>query len=147
MFYNLLLGLHFVLTVVLILVILVQTGKGAEIGAVFGGGGAVFGGVGAAKFMHKLTIGLSATFMVSSLVLAVIAPESKSTIFKPVAATASHPATPAAAGAPDEATTSEAATTQEAPKETAAPVSASEASPATTAPTAEPSPPPEAASQ
>ena len=84
MLYHTFLVIHVLITIVLILVVLLQTGKGADIGAVFGGGGAVFGGVGATTFLHKLTIGLAAAFMTTSLLLAIIAPTSKETIFKPI---------------------------------------------------------------
>lgn len=52
----------------LIVVVLLQRGKGAEIGAVFGGGGGatVFGSRGPATFLTKLTTVLAVLFMVLS---------------------------------------------------------------------------------
>ena len=65
--------LHLVLAVFLILVVLLQSGKGADIGAAFGGGSSqtVFGGRGAATFLSKLTTVAALLFMVSSLSLAI----------------------------------------------------------------------------
>lgn len=66
-------GLHLLLAVFLILVVLLQSGKGADIGAAFGGGSSqtVFGGRGAATFLSKLTTVAALLFMVSSLGLAI----------------------------------------------------------------------------
>lgn len=63
--------LHVVTCLVLIAVVLLQRGKGAEIGAVFGGGASstVFGARGAGNFLTKLTTGAAIVFMISSLAL------------------------------------------------------------------------------
>jgi len=62
---------HVIVCIALILIILLQTGKGADIGAVFGGGSSqtVFGSTGAATFLSKFTIGAAVVFMVTSIVL------------------------------------------------------------------------------
>ena len=62
---------HVVIALGLILVVLLQSGKGADIGAAFGGGSSqtVFGGRGAATFLSKLTTILAVLFMVMSIVL------------------------------------------------------------------------------
>jgi preprotein translocase subunit SecG len=64
--------LHLVACVFLILVVLLQTGKGAEMGAVFGGGGGstLFGASGAGNFLTKLTTGTAVVFFLTSLFLA-----------------------------------------------------------------------------
>ncbi|HDH96990.1 MAG TPA: preprotein translocase subunit SecG [Proteobacteria bacterium] len=64
--------IHIVAAIFLILVILLQAGKGAELGAVFGGGGsqAVFGPAGAAPLMSKLTTIAAIVFMATCLALA-----------------------------------------------------------------------------
>ena len=64
--------LHVMVSVVLIVVVLLQHGKGADIGAVFGGGASstVFGSRGAGNFLTKLTTGSALVFMVTSLSLA-----------------------------------------------------------------------------
>jgi len=64
--------LHVVVSVALILVILLQTGKGSDIGAVFGGGSSqtLFGSTGPTSFLSKLTAGAAVIFMLTSLFLA-----------------------------------------------------------------------------
>ena len=62
---------HIVVAMFLILVVLLQTGKGAEMGAAFGGASqTVFGSGGPAGFMAKLTTTAAVLFMVTSLSLA-----------------------------------------------------------------------------
>jgi preprotein translocase subunit SecG len=64
--------LHVLVCIFLIAVVLLQRGKGAEIGAVFGGGGSstVFGSRGAGNFLTKATTVAAIVFMVTSLSLA-----------------------------------------------------------------------------
>jgi len=64
--------LHSVVCVFLIAVVLLQRGRGADIGAVFGGGASntVFGSRGAGNFLTKLTTWSAAIFMLTSLGLA-----------------------------------------------------------------------------
>ncbi len=64
--------LHLIACVFLILVVLLQTGKGAEMGAVFGGGGGstLFGASGAGNFLTKLTTATAIVFFFTSLFLA-----------------------------------------------------------------------------
>ena len=62
--------LHVIVSVGLILVVLLQTGKGAEIGAVFGGSSStIFGSSGAGNFLTRLTTGMAVVFMITSLAL------------------------------------------------------------------------------
>ncbi len=63
--------LHVVVCIFLIAVVLLQRGRGAEIGAVFGGGASstVFGGRGAGNFLTKLTTASAVIFMLTSLTL------------------------------------------------------------------------------
>ncbi|MBT3182667.1 MAG: preprotein translocase subunit SecG [Deltaproteobacteria bacterium] len=71
---TLLITIHYVLCSFLILVILLQAGKGADIGAVFGGASqTVFGGRGPATFLNKITAFVAAGFIVTSVWLAHIA--------------------------------------------------------------------------
>jgi preprotein translocase subunit SecG len=77
--------LHVMVCLVLIVVVLLQRGKGAEIGAVFGGGAGttVFGSRGAGNFLTKLTSAAAIIFMLTSLSLAYFAQErSDSTLFQ-----------------------------------------------------------------
>ena len=64
--------LHVVVCVALIMIVLLQTGKGADMGAAFGGGGSqtLFGSTGASTFLSKATTGAAIIFMVTSLGLA-----------------------------------------------------------------------------
>ncbi len=66
--------LHVITCLFLIAVVLLQRGKGAEVGAMFGGGasGTVFGGRGAGNFLTRLTTGAAVVFMLTSLTLAYI---------------------------------------------------------------------------
>lgn len=62
--------IHVFVCIGLILVVLLQTGKGAEIGAVFGGSSStIFGSSGAGNFLTRLTTGMAIVFMFTSLVL------------------------------------------------------------------------------
>ena len=64
--------LHLVVCVALVLVVLLQTGKGAELGAAFGGASqTIFGSSGATPFLAKLTTVMAVVFMLTSLVLAI----------------------------------------------------------------------------
>jgi preprotein translocase subunit SecG len=69
-----LLVLHIMVCIVLILVVLLQRGKGSDMGAALGGGGSntVFGGRGAGNFLTKLTTGAAIGFMLTSLSLAYV---------------------------------------------------------------------------
>lgn len=63
--------LHVLVCIFLVLTILLQAGKGASVGAAFGGAGSqtVFGGRGAQTFLSKLTTAAAAVFFLTSLVL------------------------------------------------------------------------------
>jgi preprotein translocase subunit SecG len=64
--------LHVVVATILILMVLLQKGKGADIGAAFGGASqTVFGPRGAASFLSKLTTGAAVIFMLTSFTLAI----------------------------------------------------------------------------
>jgi len=63
-------ALHVIICIMLILIVLLQTGKGAEMGAAFGGSTqTVFGSSGPAGFLNKMTTGVAIFFMVTSLLL------------------------------------------------------------------------------
>lgn len=66
-----LLILHVAVCLALILIVLLQKGKGASMGAAFGGSSqTVFGSTGATPFFHKITVAAAIIFMVTSLGLA-----------------------------------------------------------------------------
>ena len=75
--------LHVIVSIGLILVVLLQTGKGAEVGAVFGGSSStIFGSSGAGNFLTRLTTGMAIVFMLTSLTLGYFAGKKPtSTIF------------------------------------------------------------------
>lgn len=75
MLYGILLGIEVIIAILLIVLILLHRGKGAEVGAVFSGGGStsVFGARGSASFLTKVVAALSALFLLNSLSLTYIA--------------------------------------------------------------------------
>lgn len=76
MLYTLIIILHVFISFLMIGAILLQSGKGAEIGAAFGGSSqTVFGSRGPANFLSKLTVVVAAVFMLTSLSLAILAKE------------------------------------------------------------------------
>lgn len=67
---------HIIACFLMIGAILLQSGKGAEIGAAFGGSSqTVFGSRGPANFLSKFTVIVAVIFMVTSLTLAILAKE------------------------------------------------------------------------
>ncbi len=97
--------LHVLIATGLILIVLLQSGKGADIGAAFGGGSSqtVFGARGAATFLSKATTVLAVLFMVMSIALTLLASQRSGTTIipedqpKPVSS-APAPSAPAAQG-------------------------------------------------
>lgn len=67
-----LLIIHVVVCFALILIVLLQTGKGADMGSAFGGGSSqtLFGSSGAGTFLTKATTAAAVVFMLTSLTLA-----------------------------------------------------------------------------
>ncbi len=63
--------LHVIVCIFLVAVVLLQRGRGAQVGAVFGGGGGatMFGSRGAGNFLTKLTTGAAIIYMFTSLSL------------------------------------------------------------------------------
>jgi len=64
--------IHVVVCIALIMIVLLQTGKGADMGAAFGGGSSqtLFGSTGASTFLGKATTVAAIIFMLTSLTLA-----------------------------------------------------------------------------
>ncbi len=72
--YILLIIIHVLVCFLMVGAILLQSGKGAEIGASFGGSSqTVFGSRGPANFLSKFTVVVAAIFMLTSLGLAILA--------------------------------------------------------------------------
>lgn len=73
MLFSLLLSIHVVICVLVILAVLIQSGKGAGFAGMFGGGGdALFSAPSGSMFIRKVTTGLAVAFFVSSLFLTFI---------------------------------------------------------------------------
>ena len=66
--------IHIAVCIALIMIVLLQTGKGADMGAAFGGGSSqtLFGSTGASSFLTKATTIAAIVFMLTSLALAYI---------------------------------------------------------------------------
>jgi preprotein translocase subunit SecG len=64
--------IHVIVCVFLILVVLLQQGKGGGLSSMGGGGAQVFGGRGAGNFMTRLTAICATVFMFTSLTLAAL---------------------------------------------------------------------------
>ena len=102
--------------------ILVQHGKGADMGAAFGSGGSgsLFGASGSANFLSRTTAVLAAVFFVCTLALAYFGnarPQTGSSVLEGSTLTAPAPATPASGAAQIPGTTTPAT----APATTSAP--------------------------
>ncbi len=93
---------HVLVCLILIIVVLLQHGKSADIAAAFGGQGSqtAFGPRGAATVLSKMTTGAAILFLITSFALSILASKQKSgpgSVLgeeKP-AATETQPATPA----------------------------------------------------
>jgi preprotein translocase subunit SecG len=104
MMHTLLVVLHVLASFAIIGVVLLQAGKGADIGSAFGGAGsqAVFGSMGTPTFLGKITTGIAVLFTLTSFGLALLGGErsASSVIREPAATTAPAPAAPAAPAPP-----------------------------------------------
>ena len=117
--------LHIIICIFLILVVLLQQGKGADL-SVFGGGTtmAAFGARSATNLLHRMTVGGFVAFILTTLGIAYLKGHVEgSSVMKaaakpPVSAPATTPTTPAAAPAPADTTPPAAAP---APSDTPAP--------------------------
>ncbi|OGP93125.1 MAG: preprotein translocase subunit SecG [Deltaproteobacteria bacterium RBG_16_48_10] len=75
--------LHILVCFALILIVLLQAGKGAEMGAAFGGASqTIFGSTGAMGFLSKLTTIAAVVFMITSLLLAFTSTRRASSVIK-----------------------------------------------------------------
>ena len=106
---NLLLAVQLIRALVMIGLVLVQHGKGADMGASFGSGasGSLFGATGSANFLSRFTAVCATVFFVSTLVLAFMAnsgggprASSSESLLDRAAGAASAPSAPARATIP-----------------------------------------------
>lgn len=82
---NLVVALHVTVCILLILIVLLQSGKGAEMGVSLGGGAGqtLFGAGGPATILTKITTGVAIIFMLTSLTLAYLSGnQSESSVMK-----------------------------------------------------------------
>ena len=74
---------HVLVCFALILIVLLQAGKGAEMGAAFGGASqTIFGSSGAMGFLSKLTTFVAVLFMITSLILTFSSTKRASSVIK-----------------------------------------------------------------
>jgi preprotein translocase subunit SecG len=93
--------IHVFTCVMLILVVLIQSGKGAEISASFSGSSqTVFGSSGGANFFTHFTRGAAAVFMVTSILLTVMGSQNKRSMFETPTSSSTVPAKSALPGGP-----------------------------------------------
>jgi preprotein translocase subunit SecG len=86
---------HLLVCVFLILVVLLQTGKGADVAAAFGGTSqTAFGARGATTLLAKLTTASAIIFMLTSFTLALMASKGGTSVVKDDAVQQSAPAAP-----------------------------------------------------
>jgi preprotein translocase subunit SecG len=98
---TLILILHVATAIGIIFLVLLQHGKGAEVGAAFGGGasGSLFGATGSANFLSRTTAVLAVVFFSTSLGLAYLAthkPKEGASVMQGVTTPAAAPAVPSA---------------------------------------------------
>ena len=84
---------HVIVALMLIGVVLIQRGQGADMGVSFGGGGAqtLFGSRGSGSFLGKMTGGLAAAFMLTSLTLAFFSQQKAGSVIDHVAVPVQQP--------------------------------------------------------
>lgn len=88
--------IHIIMSLALIGIVLLQTGKGASIGAVFGSSSqTVFGSRGPTSFLHKLTTVAAVVFMLTSLGLTLYKVRARQTSIVTNQPAAEAPAIPA----------------------------------------------------
>jgi preprotein translocase subunit SecG len=91
---------HVLMCLAILAIVLLQAGKGADIGSAFGGGGsqAVFGSMGTPTILGKITTFAAIVFMLTSFSLAILSSRHSSVV--PATAPATAPAAPASPAAP-----------------------------------------------
>ena len=102
--------LHVFMCFAIIGIVLLQAGKGADIGSAFGGAGsqAVFGSMGTPTLLGKITTGVAILFTLTSFSLALLGGERSSSVVReptPVTTPATTPSTPAPSAPAAPATT------------------------------------------
>ena len=93
----LLVVVHVLVSLFLILVVLIQQGRGADLAGAFGGGGSqtAFGARGATTLLHKLTTTFFVLFVITSMALAVMMARPRNSVMTGTKAAPAAPAKPA----------------------------------------------------
>jgi preprotein translocase subunit SecG len=94
--------LHVLACFAIIGIVLLQSGKGADIGSAFGGAGsqAVFGSMGTPTLLGKITTGIAIVFTITSFTLAILGGERATSVIREAAPPATAPAPAAPTPAP-----------------------------------------------
>ncbi len=93
---------HIIVSLALIFIVLLQHGKGAGIGAAFGGSSqTVFGSTGAAPFLAKLTAVAAILFMVTSLGLTFLGRQKEASVMQGTGKAPVSQSVPAAPAKPE----------------------------------------------
>ena len=106
MLYITFVALHVLVSLAIIAIVLLQAGKGADIGSAFGGSGsqAVFGSMGTPTILGKITTTVAVIFMLTSFTLAYFSSRPSSVVREsapaPTAPAPTAPAAPTAPGTP-----------------------------------------------
>lgn len=100
--YTLLVVFHVIVSLAIIAIVLLQAGKGADIGSAFGGAGsqAVFGSMGTPTLLGKITTGVAIVFMVTSFSLAMLASRRAASVMTQPAPVQQTTPQPSAGGPP-----------------------------------------------
>jgi preprotein translocase subunit SecG len=128
--YIALVTIYIVICFFLILVVLLQQGKGADIAGAFGGGSSqtAFGARGATTFLHKVTTGAFVGFIAISMILSIMEAKPKASVIpKSMPASAAPKAAAPSAPAPGTAPANQPPAGQAAPAPAAAPSSGTSA--------------------
>jgi preprotein translocase subunit SecG len=99
--YYVLIGVHVLACFAIIGIVLLQAGKGADIGSAFGGAGsqAVFGSMGTPTVLGKITTAIAIIFTVTSFSLALLGGDRGSSVVREAPAALGAPPSPAPAPA------------------------------------------------
>jgi preprotein translocase subunit SecG len=94
--------IHVLVCLILILIVLLQSGKGADLAGAFGGGGSqtAFGARGTATFLSKLTTGAAVVFMLTSFALSLFTTRNQGSSVMEGAKPAQKQTAPAQSGSP-----------------------------------------------
>jgi len=93
--------LHVIVGALLVLIVLLQRGKGADMGAAFGGSSStIFGSSGPGTFLSKITTAVAMVFMLTSLYLAYASANKGRSVIEPPARPSAQQTAPQPAQAP-----------------------------------------------